>query len=481
MKSDSKIFDVAILGTGLGGLIAATRLARENRRVLLLKEKKYQSSFKRDGYCFVPFSNFSEKLVQAGLLKKISDSTDRQGHQGGKGKIEQNIFSQVILPGARIDVYREPSRLQGEWKREFPEELNQIKNFYGELGRIKQLLKKIKSKEPAGWFFPIHDRSLIRRWFTFDNLPKGGMNQWLSAFSSEFKKCIELQMISRGNFFSSSFPLSLVSHLLLNDGEDGWERGIDREVLTQGLFEKLAQSGGSVEEIEKVEKIERKGRRNYSLHLEGDGKVFRSRSLVLNAPLRCVSGLFGTRGKALLRWGKRIRSRYILVPIFLGIREKVVPVGMEDLLISVRNLGKPYENGNLLLLGLSRKGDESQAPEGKRALTAMSFRPVEGSEKDNLSDLQDDVMNHLGHLFPFLESHVEFIDRTWAEGQMGSWSYPHYYYETDFNIQWRSGIVPVQISKHLYFSGKENFPYLGLEGEMLSGLWLGEQIFKNDQ
>jgi len=481
MEKDPKIFDVAILGTGLGGLIAAIRLARENRSVLLLKEKKYQSSFKRDGYCFIPFSNFSEKLVQADLLKKISDSTDRRGNQNGKKKVEQNIYSQVILPGARIDVCREPSRLQGEWKREFPEELNQIKNFYGELGRIKQLLKKIKSKEPAGSFFPIHDRPWIRRWFTFDNLPKGGTNQWLSAFSSEFKKCIELQMISRGNFFWSSIPLSLVSHLLLNDGEGGWERGIDREVLTQGLFEKLAQSGGRVEEIEKVEKIEMKGRRNYSLHPEGDGKVFRSRFLVLNAPLHCVSGLFGKRGKALLRWGKRIRARYILVPIFLGIREKVVPVGMKDLLVSVQNLEKPYENGNLLLLSLSRKGDESQSPEGKRALTVMGLRPVEGSEKNNLSDLQDGAMNHLSHLFPFLESHIEFIDRTWAESQMESWSYPHYYYETDSDIRWRSGIVPVQISKHLYFSGRENLPYLGLEGEILSGMLLGRQILKNDQ
>ncbi|MBM4308006.1 MAG: FAD-binding protein, partial [Deltaproteobacteria bacterium] len=71
MKSDSKVFDVVILGTGLSGLIAATQLAKEHRSVLLLKEKRYCSFFKRDGYCFIPFSNFSEKLVQTGPLKKV--------------------------------------------------------------------------------------------------------------------------------------------------------------------------------------------------------------------------------------------------------------------------------------------------------------------------------------------------------------------------------------------------------------------------
>jgi phytoene dehydrogenase-like protein len=479
MKSDYKVFDVAILGTGLSGLIAATQLARERRSVLLLKEKKYRLPFKRDGYCFVPFSNFSEKLIQTNLLKKISRLTDRRGDQSGRDKIGENVLYQVILPGARIDIFREIFHLQREWKREFPGELNRIENFYGELERIKQLLKNIKSKEPAGSFFPIHKKSLIKKWLHFDNLPRRGMDQRLSSFSPEFRRFVELQMISRGNLLSSSFPLSLGSHLLINDKEDGWERETGLESVTQCLFEKLVQSGVRIEEIEKIENIERKG--SFSLHLQGDERVLRARSFILNSSLHSVSDIFGKRGKALSGWGKKIRPRYVLVPTFLGIRERVIPVGMKDLLISVQNLEKPYENGNLLLLSLSRRGDVDQAPEGKRALTVMSFKPFEGSEKKDPSELQDGVMNHLIHLFPFIENHIEFIDRTWAEDQMESWSYPHYYYEVDSNLQWRSGIVPIRVSKHLYFSGRENFPYLGLEGEILSGLLIGGKILKNNQ
>jgi len=476
MKHEHKAFDVAILGAGLSGLIAAARLAKENRSVLLLKEEGYRSSYTRDGYRFVPYSNFSEQQIQTRLLKKISPPTDHRENQKKGDKPEQKVSFQVILPKARIDLYRERSLLQREWRREFPEELNQIENFYAELERIKQVLKKVKSKSLPGSNFPIWNRSFLKRWLSFDGLPKGGTDKWLSSFSPEFKKFIELQMVSCGNLRSDSFPIPLVSHLLFNDEGDAWEGSVDLEKVTQGMIEKFTQTGGIVEDIEGVEKVQMKGRGEFSLSIKRDERIFRSRSLILNSPLHCLSNLFGKKGKTLLRWGKKIRPRYVMVPFFLGIRERVIPVGMRNSLVSILNLQNPYEGGNLLFLSLSRKGDENQAPEGKRALAVQSFMSFGGLQKDSISDLQDRVMNHLKHLFPFLENHIEFIDRKWADDQMDCWSYPYFLYEVHSNFRWRRGIVPIRISKNLYFSGRENFPYLGLEGEMISGWLVGEEI-----
>jgi len=476
MNHDPEVFDVTILGTDLGGLIAAIRLVKESRSVLLLKEERYRSSYARDGYRFVPFSNFSEKQIQTNLLKKISFTADHRENRKKGDQPGQDVSFQVILPEARIDLYRERSLLQREWKREFPGESNQIETFYAELDRVKKILKEIKSKVPPVSGFPVWGRSFLRRWLSFDGLPKEGTNKRLSNFSREFKKFIELQMISHGALQSSSYPIPLVSHLLLNDEGDGWEENLDLEKVTQGMIEKFTQSGGSIVEIEGVEKVEMKWRGGVSVFLKGGKSAYRSRSLVLNSPFHSLSGLFGKRGKALSRLGKKIRPRYALAPFFLGIHEKAIPVGMRNLLISIFDLEKPYEGGNLLFLSLSRKGDEHQAPEGKRALTAQAFMSCGGSPKDSISDLQDGVMNHLKHLFPFLENHIEFIDRKWAEVQMDCWSYPHYFYEIDSGFKWRQGIVPIKISKNLYFCGNENFPYLGLEGEILSGGLVGEEI-----
>jgi len=48
----------------------------------------------------------------------------------------------------------------------------------------------------------------------------------------------------------------------------------------------------------------------------------------------------------------------------------------------------------------------------------------------------------------------------------------------DSSFQWRRGIVPIRVTKHLYVSGRENFPYLGFEGAVLSGIMCGEQVLR---
>jgi hypothetical protein len=211
---------------------------------------------------------------------------------------------------------------------------------------------------------------------------------------------------------------------------------------------------------------------------KGEERIFRPNFLIFNSPLHRLSNLLGKKGRLLSKWGERIAPRYVLIPLFLGIREKVVPVGMRDLLVSILELNKPYEGGNLLFLGLSQKGDETEAPDGRRALTVESLMDPKKWDPDSFAEHQKGVMKHLYYLIPFLEEHVEFMDWEWTNHHFPSWSYPHFFYETPFHFQWRKGVVPNRISKNLYFIGKENFPYLGMEGEVLSGLMVAQQILE---
>jgi hypothetical protein len=180
------------------------------------------------------------------------------------------------------------------------------------------------------------------------------------------------------------------------------------------------------------------------------------------------------------KWILRIRPRYIVLPFFMGIREEVVPVGMENLLVSSTDLDKPPGKGNLVFVALSPRGDEMQAPEGRRALIAGSLLPYEEIDtvrnQDALAEHWNAVLEHLRRIIPFLEDHIEFIDADWMRDQVLCWSYPHFFYETRSPLRWRTGIVPTRFSREIYFVGKENFPYLGLEGEVLAGLMAGTQI-----
>jgi phytoene dehydrogenase-like protein len=482
MKKERNGYEVIVLGSGLGGLVAGTFLARKNLSVLFLKEKEYQSSFIKEGYRFTPFSNFSEKYLNPTLLQEVSKALNlpflsqyREGDRQAKAK--QEVFFQVILPKARIDLFYDRSLFQSELKREFPEEVAPIENFYEEINSLQHLLKKVQNKGGSQSLIPLQKHSIFKSLFSFKTLSKGEMSQRLSPFSREFKQFIQLQLISHGNLFSDQWPMALVA-FLLNDEPNRTTPHIDLEKCEENMFEHFVQSGGRVEEVEKVEKLDKEWRRGFVLSSERGEGAFQSEFLILNSPLHRALNILSKKRKRLSKWEKRIQARYVLIPFFLGIRERVVPVGMKNLLVSILDLDKPYDDGNVLYLSLSPEGDETKAPEGKRALTAESLMPMEKLNPSFLDEYQGRVMNHLTHLFPFLENNVEFIDHQWANEQVSRWSYPHFIYETTSNFHWRKVVVPNRLSRNLFFVGKENFPYLGLEGEILSGLMVAKQILR---
>jgi phytoene dehydrogenase-like protein len=489
MKQPGSDQEVIVLGSGLGGLVAGTLLERNNHPVLLLREKGYQSSYSTQGYHFLAFSNFSEKSLKPSLVRKISQALnlsllmgtreDGKHAKVASDKLRQRSVYQVVLPKARIDVFSERSLSRNEWKREFPGEIAQIEEFYNELDQIQPLLEKENWKKHSSAFFPFQRRSLIKNIFSSDPFPKEEMDKRLSLFSKEFREFIQLQLISRGNFYSDQFPLSLVTQVLF-DGTNELNSDIDSEKVEKELLNQFLRSGGRIEEIDKVKEIDLGGQKGVTLTLDGSPAVFRSQFLIINSPLHRISPFFGKKRKGLSRWEQKIKPLYMMIPLFLGIHEKVVPVGMKDLLLSILDLEKPHDDGNLLFLSLSPQGDETKAPAGKRALTVESLMEVGKWERTPLEEYQQGVLKHLYHLLPFLENYIEFVDFKWAGEHVPKWSYSHFLYQPTSDFCWREGVVPMRISKSAYFVGKENFPYLGLGGEVFSGLTVAHQILKKN-
>jgi phytoene dehydrogenase-like protein len=345
------------------------------------------------------------------------------------------------------------------------------------LDQIQQALQKENWKKNSQAFFPFRQRSSIAKVFPFGSLPEEGVDKKLSLFSTEFREFIQLQLISLGNFYSDRFPLSLATQVLFK-GTSEFNSDIDSEKLEKEILNQFLRAGGRIEEIDGVKKIEFGWRKECALTLEGNPAVFRSQFLVINFPLHRSSPLLRERKKGFLKWEKKIKPLYMRVPLFLGVDEKVIPVGMENLVISILDLEKSYEDGNVVLLSISSKGDKTRAPEGKRAITVESLMDVEKWGQVALADYQQGVMGHLYHLFPYLEHYTELFDFQWASDHISTWSYPHYLYQATSDFNWRQGVVPVRMSKSIYFVGKENFPYLGLGGEVFSGLTAAQHILK---
>ena len=140
------------------------------------------------------------------------------------------------------------------------------------------------------------------------------------------------------------------------------------------------------------------------------------------------------------------------------------------------DLGKAYDRGNLLFLSLSPRGDVSQAPEGRRSLVVESLIPFGARGEALPAEHQEAVMEHLSHLIPFLGEHLDFVDLDFGKEQISRWSYPHWLYEAPSDFDWKKGTVPKRWARRIYFTGKENYPYLGPEGEIESGFQVAEQL-----
>jgi prolycopene isomerase len=474
MTQQGNEFEVIVIGSGLGGLIAATLLSKKIQPILVLKERGYQRLYFNSRYRFPPFSNLSERCVKTALLQKIVQALGLTGPMSLRGQGKKGKMScQVILPKARVDLHDDRSLLQEEWRREFPGEVAQIETFYQEMEHLRSLLKKSKRD-----FFPLQPPSWIRRWLPVHPPPEMTVAERLSPLSKEFRTFIDLQLIASGNLYPDRFPLSLGAYLLSHDPAEEWMSNLDLVKLEQGVSEKFLQSGGKIEEIGKIERVDADWRKGFTVSMGGNPKVYRAKSLIFNSPLPHLSNIEGKGGRLLSGWTRRIQPRYLILPLYMGIVEKVVPVGMADHLVSILDLERPYEGGNLLFVALSPKGDETQAPEGRRALTVQSLMPIEKWGPGSWMECQKGVMSHLSHLIPFLDHYVEFVDADWTQSRVSRWSFPDFIYGMTSDFQWRDGIVPTRISSHLYFTGKENHPYLGFEGEALSGLMVAAQVLK---
>ena len=466
---------VMILGSGLGGLLAGALLSRENLEVFLFKEKRYRPSYVREGFRFTPFSNFSEIRIKPTLLQELSRisplrlpvDAEEEGRQLKLAfdKTRREIGFQVVLPNRRIDLFSDPSHSRREWRREFPNEVDRIENLYQELGHLQPL-----SFSPT--------RSWIKRWFSFDRFRKESIEEKLSLFSKDFRQFIHLQLVSQSNLYSHRLPLVLSTSLLLN--EEGSSPNLNAERLRKILLDELISSGGEVEEIAGVEKVEFKWRKGIFLSPSGDQRTWQGDSLILNSPFHRLRGFMGEKkGRLWPKWGKKVQPRYGLFPVFLGIREEVVPVGMKDHLVSLLDSDKPVEGGNVLFITLSPKGNTNQAPEKKRALVAEGLIPFGKWDQVSTEEQQKGVMRHLHHLIPFLDRYVEFEDSGYGKEQISCWSYPHFLYETTYPFRRQEGVVPTQLTKNLYFVGKESFPHFGLGGEILGGWKVAQQILKS--
>jgi prolycopene isomerase len=158
VKEGTKEYDAIVIGSGIGGLVAATQLAIRGARVILLE--KYiipggsSGYFQREGYTFDVGSSVMFGFSEKGSINLVTKSLAAVGRT--LELIEDPVTVHYHLPNAlSVPVHREYAKFLGELISRFPHEEVGIRTFYKEAWRVYNALNalELKSLEEPRYLF----------------------------------------------------------------------------------------------------------------------------------------------------------------------------------------------------------------------------------------------------------------------------------------------------------------------------------------
>uniref|UniRef100_A0A452XVA2 prolycopene isomerase n=9 Tax=Triticinae TaxID=1648030 RepID=A0A452XVA2_AEGTS len=422
--SDGERYDAIVVGSGIGGLVAATQLAAKGARVLVLE--KYiipggsSGYYRRDGFTFDVGSSVMFGFSDKGNLNLITQALEAVGCK--MEVIPDPSTVHFHLPGAlSVLVHREYNDFIEELVSKFPHEKEGILKFYGTCWKIFNSLNSLELKsleEPLylfGQFFKKPLECLTLAYYLPQNAGdiarKFIKDQQLLSFIDA-----ECFIVSTVNALKT--PMINAS-MVLCDRHFG---GINYPVggvggIAVSLANGLVEKGSAIRYKANVTNVILENGKAVGVRLS-NGKELFARTVISNATRWDTFGKL-VKAEELPEEEKNFQKNYVKAPSFLsihlGVKASVLPAGtdchhfvLED---DWSNLEKPYGS---IFLSIPTVLDPSLAPEGHHILhifTTAGIEDWEGLPRKDYEQKKELVANEIirrleNKLFPGLQDSI---------------------------------------------------------------------------
>ncbi|XAR64815.1 Prolycopene isomerase [Bertholletia excelsa] len=424
---DRKVcYDAIVIGSGIGGLVAATQLAVKGAKVLVLEKYVIPGGssgfYQRDGYTFDVGSSVMFGFSDKGNLNLITQALAAVGCR--MPVIPDPTTVHFHLPNnLSVQVHREYNEFISELISKFPHEKEGIVKFYGECWKIFNALNSLELKsleEPIylfGQFLKKPFECLTLAYYLPQN---AGDIARKFIKDSELLSFIDAECFIVSTVNALQTPMINAS-MVICDRHFG---GINYPVggvgeIAKSLAKGLVDQGSEILYKANVTSVITDGGKAVGVRLS-DGREFFAKTIVSNATR------WDTFGKLLKREDipkeeQNFQKLYVKAPSFLsihmGVKSEVLPQDTDCHHFVLENdwssLEEPYGS---IFLSIPTILDSSLAPQGRHILHIFTTSSMEdwkglspGEYEVKKELMADNIISRLEKkLFPGLKSSIVF-------------------------------------------------------------------------
>jgi len=486
-----RLYDVCILGSQLGGVVAGALLARRGLRVLHVAHDDPGFHYVDHGYVlpFGPAVLPSPRQLPSAeaVLAELGLATDV-----GRALAPSDPDLQLLLPRHRVDLSRDVAMLRPELRREWPREADALEGGFARLGTLFDFagffLRASPPLPPDGFGERRAVGKALKQAASAPGAPSEPVDEARPFRGIEDHELVQTLLVMH-RFLTyldgDASPLSLVR--LLGGALRGTNRlpgglGTLRELVRRRIAESRGDLRGGPGEPALATALEIDGGRVQAVRLADSPDAHVARAFVVATDAGRLLPLLpaDVRGKAAATV-ERARPTRQLLSVNLVVKHAALPPALGENVLALRDAtaGHGLENAVFLQVlparrdakkGAGEKGPAVDAVADERVVCASGF-VAHGEASEALRSAAARIRDAVADAIPFFERHlVAESAPLLAEGR-GEQAAAHPLYDAAGADRLGVAALPVRGPwKNLFFAGREVVPGLGVEGEFYAGI-----------
>ncbi len=402
-------YDVIVIGTQLGPLVAAALLARRGFRVLVIAHDDLPWTYGWGG-ARLQQEPFTVAGAETPAVKRVLSELSLTQIFRRRATPHEPAY-QVVTPRHRVDFTTDEEAFGREIDREFPEVRRAAEGFYQLLDARNRELDKVLGSDlvlPPETFFERRelDRAAVHNPFApargpvdpFADVPAG--HPFRAAILAQVRWASELDV-------TDGSPLPLVRlHASWARGTHCIEGGL--EGLKALILDRISTHSGDVRKQMEADRIVLRRGRVAGVRMKGQEDVTGCNFVVLGTDLHRLEGLIDLAelGKKFNQRYAEVRPAYRRYTLNLVVEGRVVPEGMAHDVLLLADPAAPLEEENLLRI------ETTGAPSDElRTFCVGAMLPADRlAEPGFLASMRERVLERARWLVPFLDDHLVAVD-----------------------------------------------------------------------